>query len=226
MSLPSETLSQVTVPGSTPGCLCHLGFLVAPGACWRPATAALLCRAHVTGPQVHAKVRVSLAFWSREAVLVPSLGGAVPRRHDLPSPGQPAVLRWDEGSFSAWLLQGSSPCLCTDAELLSKSSAFTSGLWVLYPPSWLVLQPRLPATLEAQAFPSYKVYLSSGQTPAHYSVVLPRPEMVHHPCLPDAHPPPCLPLSFDSRPPHLRDGNSSFPTARAQRACLTEPEAS
>ena len=153
MFLPSEALSQVTVPGSTPGCLCHLGFLVAPRACWRPATAALLCWAHVTGPQVHAKVRVSLAFWSWEAVLVPSLGGAVPGRHDLQCPGQPAVLWWDEGSFSARLLQGSSPCLCTDAELLSKSSAFTSGLWVLYPPSWLILQPRLPAALEGSGLP-------------------------------------------------------------------------
>lgn len=68
----------------------------------------------------------------------------------------------------------------------------------------------------AQAFPSRKVRLSSGQTPALGSAALPRPEVVRCLCLLEAHPPPCSPLSFDTRPPHLRDGDSSFPTARVQ----------
>lgn len=214
--MPSETLSQVTVPGSIPGGLCHLGFLVAPGACWRPATAALLCRAHVTGPRVHVKVRASLAFWSQDAVLVPSLGGTVPGCHNLSPPGQPALLWWDEGSFSARLLQASSPCLCTDAGFLSKSSAFTSGSRSFTRPLGSSFSPTFLWPSRAQAFPSCKVRLSSGQTPALGSAALPRPEVVCCPCLPEARPPPCSPLSFDTRPPHLRDGNSSFPTARVQ----------
>ena len=206
----------MTVPGSIPGGLCHLGFLVAPGACWRPATAALLCRAHVTGPRGHVKVRVNLAFWSQDAVLVPSLGGTVPRCHDLASPGQPALLWWDKGSCSARLLQASSPCLCTDAELLSKSSAFTSGSRLLYPPSWLILQPRLPVALEGSGLP---VLQSASQLRADASPWQCSPAQARGGLLPlpaGGTPYTMSPLSFDTRPPQLRDGNSSFPTARVQ----------
>lgn len=45
----------------------------------------------------------------------------------------------------------------------------------------------------AQAFPSCKVRLSSGQMPALGSAALPRPEVVCCPCLLEAHPTPCRP---------------------------------
>ena len=195
LSLPSETLSQVTVPGSIPGGLCHLGFLVAPRACWRPAKAALLCRAHVTGPRVHVKVRVSLAFWSQDAVLVPRLGGTVPGCHDLASPGQPALLWWDKGSCSARL--GSSRLHhLVSVQMLSFLANRLHSPWVLGSftrPLGSSFSPAFLWPLRAQAFPSCKVHLSSGQMPALGSAALPRPEVVRCPCLLEAHPPPCRP---------------------------------